>query len=354
MEEHASFGTIQRAGRTEKYGERLRGVELSFPDFQRVKLPDLLFPIAHGISDHLHETRPLYLDWLLSSKLIEPGTRGYDVLLGMKLDDCAAMIYPRHGGRMVLYGAVSLALFFLLDDFMDSVDADVGKKLATIEKLGRIATGQAPSPDEGNLLRAWHRWIKEVEGYASPALFARFSSDLQRYVRALRGQTLLNQGAVSCLTTHLTRRRDNIASAYFMSHGAIFLEHEHKLDMRPALEDQHVSNIAEIVASVLVIHNELLGLYKDVKQGEANFITILQREHGLDLQSACNLAGKMADDMVKSMIQMEMDLPQLVDGYEAKAEAIARYLCTGYSLIRGTMDWYMISYRYRDERYFSA
>ena len=354
MEQHASFGTIQRAGRTETYGERLSGVELRFPDFQPVKLPDLLFPIAHRISEHLAEARPLYLDWLVSAKLVEPGTRGYDVLLGMKLDDCAAMIYPRHGGKMVLYGAVALALFFLLDDLMDNVDADVSKKVAYIEKLGRIARGQEPAPDDDHLLRAWHRWLKEIEGYASPPLFARFSSDLQRYVRALRSQTLRNQGATSCLTTHLTRRRDNIASAYFMSHGAIFLEHEYGLDMRPALEDQHVNNIAEIVASVLVIHNELLGLYKDVKSGEANFITILQREHGLDLQSACNLAGKMADDMVKSMVQMEMDLPHLVDGYEAKAEAIARYLCTGYSLIRGTMDWYMISYRYRDERYFSA
>jgi hypothetical protein len=181
-----------------------------------------------------------------------------------------------------------------------------------------------------------------------------FAADLRRYVRALRAQTLRDQGAVACLTTHLTRRRDNIAGAYFMSLAAVFLEHDRGLDAREAMADQHVKNIAEIVALVLVIHNELLGLYKDVKTGEANFITILQREHGLGLQAACDLAGKMADDMVKSLIQMEEDLPRLIDGYEARAEAITSYLHTGYSLIRGTMDWYMISKRYCDERYFSA
>ena len=58
--------------------------------------------------------------------------------------------------------------------------------------------------------------------------------------------------------------------------------------------------------------------------------------------------------MVRSMIQMENDHPLLIDGYEAKQEAISKYLHLGYSLIRGTFDWYMISHRYRDERYFSA
>ena len=78
------------------------------------------------------------------------------------------------------------------------------------------------------------------------------------------------------------------------------------------------------------------------------------RQHGLGIQAACDLAGQIADDMVRSMIQMERDLPALVDGYEAKQEAIRKHLHLGYSLIRGTCDWYRISHRYRDERYFSA
>ena len=78
------------------------------------------------------------------------------------------------------------------------------------------------------------------------------------------------------------------------------------------------------------------------------------RQHGVGLQAACDLAGKIADDMVRSMMQMERDLPALIDGYEAKRDAIGAYLHLGYSLIRGTFDWYMISHRYRDERYFSA
>jgi hypothetical protein len=139
-----------------------------------------------------------------------------------------------------------------------------------------------------------------------------------------------------------------------MSHGAVFLQHEYGVDMRPVLEEQHIKTIIEVLAFVLVIHNDLLGLYKDVKSGEANFITILQRQHGLGLQAACDLAGRIVDDMVRSMIQMERDLPHLVDGYDAKAEAITKLLHTGYGLVRGTFDWYMISKRYCDERYFSA
>jgi Terpene synthase family 2, C-terminal metal binding len=350
----AAFGTMQTTGRAERYGERLRGVVFQFPDFEKVQLPDLLMPLRHGRSEHLEATRAAYVAWIVSAKLVEPGTRGYDALLGMKLDDCAAMIYPQHGQKMVLYGAVSLALFFVLDDFMDAVDADVDRKLAYAARLGKIAEGEAPVPGDDDLLRAWHRWYQEVASYASKPLFAVFATDLQRYVRALKAQTLRDQSAVVCLTTHLTRRRDNIASAYFMSIAAVFLEHDRGIDAREVMAEQHVKNIAEIVALVLVIHNELLGLYKDVKSGEANFITILQREHGLGLQAACDLAGKIADDMVKSMIQMEQDLPHLIEDYPAKAEAITRYLHTGYSLIRGTIDWYMISNRYCDERYFSA
>lgn len=354
MSEQTGFGAIPAAGRAETYGERLRGFVYQFPDFERIRIPDLLFPVAHGQSPHLEALRPVYVDWLVDAKLVEPGTRVYDAVLGMKLDDCSALINSKHGKEMVLYVAISLALFFVLDDFMDDVDADVDKKLAYVARLGKIADGEAPEPEDDNLLRAWYRWFEELRSYASPPLFKLFAADLQRYIRAIRAQTLRNQSAVACATTHLMRRRDNIACAYFMSHGAIFLQHEYGLDMAPVVEDQHVRTIIDIVAFVLVIQNDLLGLYKDVKTGEANFITILQREHGLGLQDACNLAGKMADDMVRSMLQMEADLPRLIDGYEAKAEAIRKYLHVAYSLIRGTWDWYMVSFRYRDERYFSA
>jgi len=354
MSEQAGFGTIQTAGQAERYGERLRGMTLQFPDFERVRLPDLLFPATHGVSPHLEAVRPAYVDWIVKSKLVEPGSRTYDAILGMKLDDCSALLNAPHGKEMVLYVAISLALFFVLDDFMDNVDADVDKKRAYVAMLERIADGHAPGPDADHILRAWHQWFKEVEAYASPALFKLFAADLERYVRALRAQGLQNQSTVACATTHLMRRRDNIACAYFMTHGAIFLSHEYGLDMPPVVDDQHIRTIIDVVAFVLVIHNDLLGLYKDVKTGEANFVTILQREHGLTLQDACDLAGRMADDMVRSIVQMETDLPRLVDGYEEKAEAIKKYLQVAHGLIRGTWDWYMITFRYRDERYFSA
>ena len=63
-----------------------------------------------------------------------------------------------------------------------------------------------------------------------------------------------------------------------------------------------------------------------------------------------DLPGKIADDMVRSMIQIERDLPVLIDGYEARKAAIDKYLHLGYSLIRGIFDWYMISNRDHDER----
>lgn len=353
-EREAGFGIIQTEGSMERYGERLRGLVYPFADFERVKLPDMLFPAAHGLSKHLPEVRPLYVDWLVDAKVVEPGTRRYDALLGMKLDDCSALINGEHGKDIVLYIALSLALFFVLDDFMDDVTADVGQKRAYVARLMRIAEGEAPGPEDDDLIRAWYRWFKESESYSSPALFQVFSADLRRYVRALQAQALQGQSATACATTHLMRRRDNIACAYFMSHGAIFLEHEYKLDLKPIVEDQHIRTIIEVVAFILVIHNDLLGLYKDVKTGEANLITILQRDHGLGLQAACDFAGKMADDMVKSLHQMEGDLPNLIDGYPAKAEAIRKYVGLGHGLIRGTFDWYMISHRYRDPRYFSA
>jgi hypothetical protein len=354
MDPQAGFGMIQVEGRAEEHGERLSGVELEFPDFDRVRLPDLLFPAHHQISRHLPEVRTAYVDWLVDAKVIEPGTQGYEVLLGMKLDDCSALISGGYGKDIVLYMAVSLALFFMVDDFIDNVSADVDKKLAYIGRLGRIADGEAPVPEDDHIIRAWYRWFKESESYASPALFSVFAEDLKRHVRALRAQTLMDRSTLAFAMTHLMRHRDNIGSTHFMSHGAIFLEHEYRLDMRPVVEDQHVRTIVETVAFILAIHNDLVGVYKDVKRGEANFLTILTRQHGVGLQAACDLAGKIADDMVRSMIQMESDLPLLIDGYDAKKEAIDKYLHLGHSMIRGSFDWHMISNRYRDERYFSV
>jgi hypothetical protein len=352
--EAAGFGAIQTSGRAEPDGERLRGLVYQFPDFERIALPDLLFPAKHGCSPLLPALRPAYVGWLSEAGLVAPGTRAYEAVLGMKLDDCSALINWRHGREMVLYVAVSLALFFVLDDFMDDVGADPKKKLVYVDRLMKIASGEAPAPGDDHVLRAWHRWFEEVRGYAPRPLFELFAADLRRWVRSIRAQALTGQAAVVHATTHLMRRRDNIACAYFMSHGAVYLQHEYGLDMAPVLEEQHVKAIIDVLALVLAIHNDLLGLYKDVKTGEANFVTILQRQHGLSLQAACDLAGRIADDMVRAMIQMERDLPHLIDGYEAKAEAVTKLLEMGYGLVRGTWDWYMISMRYRDERYFSA
>ncbi|WP_437813475.1 terpene synthase family protein [Sorangium sp. So ce1078] len=353
MNRRAGSGATQTSGRAESYGERLAGVELDLPDLERVRIPDLLLPVKHSVSEHLEQIRSPYVDWVVNAKLVEPGTRGHDVLMRMKLDDCAALIFPDHPRELVLYGAISLALFFALDDVVDDVNADLSKKLAYIRRVGQIASGDAPAAPDDHVVWAWHRWFKEIEALASPPVFETFAGALRFHLRALRAQTLEDQSAVLCPTAYLMRRRDNVGSSYFMPLAAIFLEREHGLSMRGVLEDQHVKSITELAALVIVIHNELLGLYKDTRSGEANFVALLRREHGIGLQNACDLSGRLADDMVKAMVQMEADLPALVDGYEEKAEAIARCVRTAYSLIRGTFDWYRITRRYYDEKYFS-
>ncbi|WP_437622824.1 terpene synthase family protein [Sorangium sp. So ce1151] len=354
MNERAGFGVIQKSGRAEEFGERLSGMNLDFPGFEKVRIPDLLLPVEHNVSEHLEQIRSPYIEWVVAAKLIDPGTRGYDVLMRMKLDDCSALVFPDHPKELVLYGAIALALFFAIDDVIDDVNADASKKLDYITRVGQIARGDAPAAQDDHIVRAWHRWFKEIQTFASPPLFKSFAEALRFHLRALKVQALKDQRAVLGPTTHLMRRRDNIGSSYFMPLAAVFLERERGLRMQEVLEEQYIKSIADLVAFVLVIHNELLGLYKDVRTGEANFIGLLQREHGVGLQGACDLAGKLVDDMVKAMVQMERDLPELVDGYEGKAEAITRYVRTGYSLIRGTVDWCMITHRYRDERYFSV
>ncbi|MGK4008103.1 terpene synthase family protein [Sorangium sp. So ce1036] len=353
MNERVGFGAIQRSGRVEGFGERLRGIDLDFPGFERVRIPDLLLPVEHRVSEHLEQIRSPYIDWVVSARLVEPGTRGHDVLMRMKLDDCSALIYPDHPRELVLYGAISLALFFAIDDVVDDVNADPSKKLAYIRRVGQIASGDPPTAQDDHIVRAWRRWFEELEAFASPPVFKAFTAALRFHLGALKAQTLKDQSAVLSPTTHLMRRRDNTGSSYFMPLAAIFLEREHGLSMQEVLEEQYIKCITDLVALVIVIHNELLGLYKDMRSGEANLIGLLRREHGIGLQSACDLAGKLADDMVKSMVQMERDLPALIDGYEGKAEAITRYVRTGYSLIRGVFDWCMITRRYYDERYFS-
>ncbi|WP_438017601.1 terpene synthase family protein [Sorangium sp. So ce315] len=353
MNPRSGSGASQGSGGAEGFGERLKGMELNFSGFEPIRTPALLVPVEHRVSEHLEQIRSPYVDWVVDAKLVEPGTRGHDVLMRTKLDDCAALIFPDHPRELVLYGAISLALFFALDDVVDDVNADRSRKLAYIRRVEQIASGDAPAARDDHIVRAWHRWFEEIEALASPRAFEGFAGALRFHLRALRAQALNQQSAAPCPTTHLMRRRDNVGSSYFMPLAAIFLEREHGLSMQEVLEDQHVKGITDLAAFVIVLHNELLGLYKDMRSGEANFVGLLQREHGIELQSACDLAGKLADDMVKAMVQMAADLPALVDGYEEKAEAIARCVRTAYSLIRGTFDWYMITRRYYDEKYFS-
>lgn len=353
MDERSGFGAIRRPGGPEGFGERLKGVELDIPGFGRVRIPDLLVPVGHKVSEHLEPIRSSYVDWVVDAKLVEPGTRGHDVLMRVKLDDCAALIFPDHPKELVLHGAIALALFFAIDDVIDDVNADPKKKLVYIRRVASIVGGEAPGAQDDHVIRAWHRWLKELQGFASPAVFAAFAEALRCHLEALKVQTLSDRTAALLPTTHLMRRRDNVGSGYFMPLAAIFLEREHGLRMQEVLEDRHIKGITDLATFVIVIHNELLGLYKDMKSGEANFVELLRREHGIGLQGACDLAGKLADDMVKAMVQMEADFPELVDGYSDKAEAITRYVRTSYSLIRGVLDWYQITRRYYDERYFS-
>ncbi|MFJ5309790.1 terpene synthase family protein [Streptomyces sp. NPDC088350] len=345
---------IQTDGQAEPYGERLTSVPYNFPGLEPVHLPGLLLPVRHALSPHLAEVRTAYVDWLVDSELIEPGTQGHDVLLGMKLDECSALTNARCSKDLVFYGALNLALFFLFDDLIDNVAVGADTKLSYLGKLSRIVDGARPSPHDDALLKAWHRWLKESEAYATPALYSAFIADLHRYLGAVRSHILTDQPATVCAMTYLMRRQEDIVTRYFMAHGAIFLAHESGLDIRQVADEQHVRMITDILPFVIVLQNDLIGLYKDVKSGEPNFVTILQREYGLDLQASIDLTGKIEDDMVRSMLQIENDRPRLIDGYYTKQEAISKYLSLAYGIIRGTFDWYMISNRYVDPHYFSA
>lgn len=69
-------------------------------------------PARHGIRRHLPEVRPAYVDWLVDAKVIEPGPRTCDILLGRKLDDCSALINKKQArqGYRPLRGARSGAV----------------------------------------------------------------------------------------------------------------------------------------------------------------------------------------------------------------------------------------------------
>jgi hypothetical protein len=348
------FGLRKGTGGNETLGERLQGFTLDFMDFEKVRIPDILAPTEHDISPYLEDVRAEYIEWMTGARVVEFGTVKYDVFLGTKLDDYAALLFPKHGKDMVLYGAIALALFFLFDDVIDDVGITRAKKKEYISKLEGLVKGVPIGPGEEPIFLAWQKWLDELRSYASPSLYEIFIGDLLLHIRGLKYQALDEQGRALCPTTHLFRRRDNIASWYFMSMGAIFLEREYALDMRPVIQEHYVKSIVEMLAYVSVVHNELLGLYKDVKSGECNFVVLLQKEYGVSLQDACNLTGRIGDDLVKAMLQMERDLPGLVDDYGEREEAIRRYVHTAYSLIRGTLDWYTISMRYHQKQFFSV
>jgi hypothetical protein len=344
-------GMMQGSSENEELGERVQGFTLDLLDIEKVRIPDLLAPVKHAISPHLEEVRAPYTEWIIETKMVEPGTTKYDVLIGTKLDDLAAMMYPEHGRDMVLYGAIGLVLFLLLDDIIDDVDSGQNRKNEYIGKLEGLVKGMPVKLADKPLLLAWQKWLDELRSYASPAVYEIFASSLLRHVQGLKFQALNN---VLCPTAHLMRRRDNIATPYFMPLSAIFLEREYGLNMRPVLQEHCVKNITELAVSATVIHNEVLGLYRDIKSGERNFVILLHEQYGMRLQGACNLAGRIGDDMVIAMLQMERELPGLVDEYESKEEAISRYIHTGYSIIRGALDWYTISMRYHHKQFFSV
>ncbi len=310
-----------------------------------IKFPALYCPFASGINPHADAAGKHSLEWARSFNLV-PDESALQRWHAIKFSSLVARTYPNASlTALEIISDYFLWLFIFDDQFEKAgINGEIDRLEAEHDRLVEILKGAELREVDtlaGRTLADICDRLHQLGGM--PDLMARFAQNMENYLQGVRWEAVnLHQGVMPDLATYMEIRAFTSGIYAYCD----LLQIVDRIVLPPeVIEDGMVKRLELTTNNVMAWSNDILSVQKEVAEGKThNLVLVLQHSGHIPLQEALDRAAELHDAQVRTFIELSAELPYF--GIEINAH-LQRYLSGLRSWMRGHLDWYLETGRYR-------
>jgi 5-epi-alpha-selinene synthase len=316
-----------------------------------IKLPVLYCPFPSAINQHCEAVEPHSIEWLRSFNLVKDES-AYKILRAIKLGVLMARAYPTVSLEALKILSDYTFWLVIADDQFEKVGISkqsellepVHAQLVDILKGRGASLTDADSPLTLAFRDIWQRLYQLLNG-KSQLMFS-FAKNMEDYFQGVCWEAMNNtQGITPDLATYIKIRTFTIAAYNCFS----LIQITDGIALPPEVIEHPVLKLLELAVNNVAIYiNDIFSVAKEMREGNLhNLVLILQHSYQVSLQEAINRAAELHDAEVRNFIELAAQLPSF--GAEIDAN-LQRYILNLRFWMRGHVDWYQVTERYRSNQ----
>ncbi|KAK7044139.1 Sesquiterpene synthase 10 [Paramarasmius palmivorus] len=304
-------------------------------------LPDLLAicPLSGSTNPHYEEARGESSAWINSYDVFTDRKRAYFVQGCNEL--LVAHTYPYAGYEEFRTCCDFVNLLFVVDEVSDEQNAEDARA------TGQIFLDALRDPAYNNsskLSRITKDFRARYVKGAGPIACERFFKHCEEYINAVSTEAELREhGEVLDVDAFIALRRDNsaIRLCFDLFEYALGIELPEEVIQEPTFQRMYWA-AADMVCWANDVYSYNMEQAKGI--GGNNIVTVLMKNRGMDLQTACDHVGEYCEELVHEYLAAMKSLPSY--GSPDLDDAVARYAEACGHWIKGNLDWSFETIRY--------
>ncbi|RJL32405.1 hypothetical protein D5H75_12725 [Bailinhaonella thermotolerans] len=308
-------------------------------------------PFPHRINPLLPEAEAHVYDWVRRFRLTgtQAACERFDA---WRIGYFASMTSPDVDRARLFLTAEFMSWLFLFDDQFD--EGVLGRDPAAVDAvmeamLDRIPVGRpADTPPSSPLQAALDDMWRQMRGYMPESWQERYRASMKLYFDAYCRETRNRlQGRIPGVEEFVEIRRGGGAMPACVDVGELAAGREVPARV---LETPEYQELRLITADVVCWNNDVFSLRKELVHGECtNLVMSIAHERGVSLQEAVDEAVAMANARLRTFVEIEPQLPKLMDSLDVPPEDQETVLGAVEVMkgwIRGNYDWSVDTTRY--------
>jgi 5-epi-alpha-selinene synthase len=315
-----------------------------------ISIPQVRIPFTPRVNPFYRMAARHTTRWAGRLELITPRTA--DRFAGESYARLVSRLYPEASLPDLTLAADLNSWFHVYDDRFELTDVGSDPALATlwVEKTDAILSGDPPDKSEGPLLRGLADIRDRFRMRASDSWWERFAANFRRCFRTAvwEVQNRAN-GTIPDPGSYVSHK---LEIAYVPPSFDVieFVEH---FDVPDAIRDSApYSTLVHEAGHVVVCTNDLIGLRRELAQGEFhNLVIVLANDLGCSLQAAIELVNETIATRMDRFLAAKKELDAHFTAIEADEhvrDGTLRCVVGLEHWMRGYLDWAMESRRFSD------
>ncbi|KAJ7718889.1 isoprenoid synthase domain-containing protein [Mycena olivaceomarginata] len=303
-------------------------------------LPDLLsicgFPLR--MNRHRKQVAAETIRWILRETSDTELTHKVRVL---KCGVLAAMCYPQAGFPQLRVCNDFLTFLFHIDDISDVMDSlgakETGDRIS--DYLGNLSSASTSSKEQ----KVAKDYFKRPSLTTSQDTQDRFMHSLEAFFEGLEIQAKDRLvGKVPSFDTYIDLRRDTSGCRPCF----VLIEYANNLRLPSRImRDAIIQQLGDYTNDLVAWSTDLFSFKVETRRKDThNIVCVMMHEHGIDLQLAVNMVGKLCSDRMEDFIRLRAQLPS----WGPTVDGMVRIY------IDGLQDWMIgsLHWSFKPERYF--